>query len=95
MLDMPILSPPIAGVLGRSCFRHRTNDLLGFGRGCKLSKKERKVKFVVSAELSKAFSLRLGLDSEVSSFVAPAAFCLYFGDFCLFRSFRLLLLIFY
>lgn len=66
LVDMQRLSPPLTGIL---CPSKLPNETKFFGFGFKLQRKDgfkRKIKFVVSAELSKSFSLNLGLDFQVS-----------------------------
>lgn len=66
LVDMQRLSPPSIGI---SCPSKLPNETKVFGLGFKLQRKygfKRKIKFVVSAELSRSFSLSLGLDSQVS-----------------------------
>jgi hypothetical protein len=65
---------PVTGILSScSCsfkLNNRDTKLVGFG--FELQRKERlkrKLKFVVSAELSKSFSVNLGLDSKVTLFL--------------------------
>ncbi|XP_044511158.1 NAD kinase 2, chloroplastic isoform X2 [Mangifera indica] len=64
LVDMQRLSPPPIGI---SCPSKLPNETKVFGLGFKLQRKygfKRKIKFVVSAELSRSFSLSLGLDSQ-------------------------------
>ncbi|XP_065881049.1 NAD kinase 2, chloroplastic [Euphorbia lathyris] len=69
VIDMNRLSP-VTGILPCLCSYelNRETGKLGFGYGLQLGRKERlkkkKIKFVVSADLSSAFSLNLGLDSQ-------------------------------
>ncbi|KAF2296684.1 hypothetical protein GH714_001214 [Hevea brasiliensis] len=60
---------PVTGLLPCACSHELSRDaqLVGFGYGVELQRKERlkrKHKFVVSADLSRAFSLSMGLDSQ-------------------------------
>lgn len=70
LVDMPWLSSPVTGILCSSKLQNNETKLRGFGFGFKLQRKNewvrRRVKFVARAELSKSFSLNLGLDSQVS-----------------------------
>ncbi|KAJ8762955.1 hypothetical protein K2173_023084 [Erythroxylum novogranatense] len=74
VVDMNLLSP-LTGVLPSFCLskvcRERDSKVACFGSGLEFRRKDRlkrKLKFVVSAELSEAFSRDLGLDSQ---FVQP------------------------
>ncbi|KAK0575947.1 hypothetical protein LWI29_009494 [Acer saccharum] len=60
VLDMQQLSPPLAGIFSPYKL-HCHAKLVGFGRKGRL---QRKPKLVVTAELSKSFSLNFGLDSQ-------------------------------
>lgn len=69
IVDMNRLSP-VTGLLPCLCSYKLSRDahLVGFRFGVDLQRKERlkrKPKLVVSADLSRAFSLSLGLDSQV------------------------------
>lgn len=70
LVDMQRLSSPATGILCSSKLHNNDTKLWGFGFRFKLQRKNewvrRRVKLVVSAELSKSFSLNLGLDSQVS-----------------------------
>lgn len=70
LVDMQRLSSPATGILCSSKLHNNETKLWGFGFRFKLQRRNesvrRRVKLVVSAELSKSFSLNLGLDSQVS-----------------------------
>ncbi|KAH9691340.1 NAD kinase 2 [Citrus sinensis] len=69
LVDMQRLSSPATGILCSSKLHNNETKLWGFGFRFKLQRRNesvrRRVKLVVSAELSKSFSLNLGLDSQV------------------------------
>ncbi|KAJ4700756.1 NAD kinase 2, chloroplastic-like protein [Melia azedarach] len=64
---MQRLSSPVTGIFCPYKVQNNETKLFGFGFGFKLHKEcvRRRVKFVVSAELSKSFSVNLGLDSQI------------------------------
>lgn len=91
LVDMQRLSSPATGILCSSKLHNNDTKLWGFGFRFKLQRKNewvrRRVKLVVSAELSKSFSLNLGLDSQVSFW-----HCFFFSSGYLFGFFFLFLI---